>query len=292
MKNKTKKLIAGLGIGLTLAGGGLTMTGCNLTEDQQAKLDSILNKADLLVEAVEDLKDNLSKEEILDEMGNLNERLEGIENSLSREEMIKEVFDLYKLSRNKLLVNKDNVWDNLKITTSCTTNEEYIQTDLNGKFCFYTFSNGKRVVYEENEIRPSRGYFNEVTDFESTEQYSKVANNQINEVFAIYNAFNITIDSVLDCKILENGNYLLVAFGNYGNNIGYAECIFEIEITKDAILVNMDYSTFMNEDDNEQGVGESYVLNINYKYEYGVLTDTEVQEDIDEYIASQDVEDN
>ena len=40
MKDKTKKLMAGLGIGLTLAGGSFMMGGCSMTEDQQAKLDS------------------------------------------------------------------------------------------------------------------------------------------------------------------------------------------------------------------------------------------------------------
>ena len=64
MKNKTKKILAGLGLGLV---GMSCLTGCTMTDDQKAALDLITEKSDqiinLLEENVKYNNKNLSKEE-------------------------------------------------------------------------------------------------------------------------------------------------------------------------------------------------------------------------------------
>jgi hypothetical protein len=50
MKNKTKKIIAGLGLALI---GGATLTGCSMTEAQQKALDKVVDKTDEIIELVE-----------------------------------------------------------------------------------------------------------------------------------------------------------------------------------------------------------------------------------------------
>ena len=57
MKNKTKKIIAGLGVGLTLAGTSLFMTGCSMTEEQQNALNVITTNTETLVESFDSYLD-------------------------------------------------------------------------------------------------------------------------------------------------------------------------------------------------------------------------------------------
>jgi len=57
MKNKTKKIIAGLGVGLTLAGSCLLMSGCTMTEDQQNALNVITTNTETLVESFDSYLD-------------------------------------------------------------------------------------------------------------------------------------------------------------------------------------------------------------------------------------------
>ena len=61
MKDKTKKILAGLGIGLTLAGGGLMMTGCTetpVTDAQVEKVFEALNNANQFMEDTKELIEN------------------------------------------------------------------------------------------------------------------------------------------------------------------------------------------------------------------------------------------
>lgn len=59
MKNKTKRILAGLGFGLV---GAMTLTGCAMSDEQQAALDKVVNKADQIVALVEKQNKQLSKQ--------------------------------------------------------------------------------------------------------------------------------------------------------------------------------------------------------------------------------------
>ena len=60
MKNKTKKILAGVGLGLVGMG---CLTGCSMTDDQKAALDKVVNKADQIVSLVEKQNKQLTKQE-------------------------------------------------------------------------------------------------------------------------------------------------------------------------------------------------------------------------------------
>jgi len=60
MKNKTKKILAGIGLGIMGMG---CLTGCTMSDDQKTALDSIVNKADEVIQLVETQNRQLSKQE-------------------------------------------------------------------------------------------------------------------------------------------------------------------------------------------------------------------------------------
>ena len=64
MKNKTKKILAGVGLGLVGMG---CLTGCSMSDEQKAALDLITEKSDKIVNLLEDNMEfnnkNLSKDE-------------------------------------------------------------------------------------------------------------------------------------------------------------------------------------------------------------------------------------
>ena len=51
MKNKTKKILAGVGLGLVGMG---CLTGCSMSDEQKAALDLITEKSDKIVNLLED----------------------------------------------------------------------------------------------------------------------------------------------------------------------------------------------------------------------------------------------
>ena len=59
MKDKTKKLLAGIGFGLV---GAMTLTGCGISDEQQAAIDKVVDKADQIISLVENQNKQLSKQ--------------------------------------------------------------------------------------------------------------------------------------------------------------------------------------------------------------------------------------
>lgn len=60
MKDKTKKILAGVALGCI---GATTLAGCSMSDEQQAALDKVVNKADEIVKLVENQNKQLSKQE-------------------------------------------------------------------------------------------------------------------------------------------------------------------------------------------------------------------------------------
>ena len=65
MKEKIKKILAGIGMGAVLGSSGLIMTGCGMTDEQQKALDSVVNKADEIIELVDSQNKELSYSEAI-----------------------------------------------------------------------------------------------------------------------------------------------------------------------------------------------------------------------------------
>ena len=277
MKNKSKKILAGIGIGVM---GALALTGCSMSDEQQAALDKVVGKVDKVIELVE----NQNRE-------------------LSHAEAIR----LYEFAKTRLLVNKDNVWDNMKMTISQDSNEEDHYGKVRGEQHFYTFANGKRVCYGKTSVDSGTdyigGWFSEVIPEEPEDENQGVVGTITSSVTyscyvsryatSIIEEIDITEDDIVDCKILDNGNYHITAsLVDYDNN-GTPEntsddlkhyVLIEIEVTADGYLVSHTSNVLIS---HPTASFDKYVLTTAVKYEYGTLNDTIVQSNIDAYIAQE-----
>ena len=107
MKNKTKKIIASVGVGLALGCGSIMVTGCSDLELTQTQVDRIFE--------VVDNSDKFMKD-YMEMQGENN-------NKLTREV----AYGLYKTAIGIMQTNVDYVWDNL--TIKCELSEENIWGD-------------------------------------------------------------------------------------------------------------------------------------------------------------------
>ena len=97
----------------------------------------------------------------------------------------------------------------------------------------------------------------------------------------------IIAENVVDCSIADNGNYLMtLAFKNPYN----MDSILDVKISANGNLIGIDF--YMMEASvvpgtNGQDNTNYHIINIKVTYEYGVLTESEVQANIDEWNESQ-----
>lgn len=267
MKEKSKKIMAGLGIGLALASGGM-LTGCSMSDEQQAALNSVIDKTDQIVELLDKQSKTLSQAEAL---------------------------RLYEFARTRLLVNKDNVWDNLKMIINQDSNEVDHYDTVFGELAFYKFADGRRVAYVKTgtPTNPGQigGWFEEVV---SSDGYQTITQKETYSHYASTNTtsgiseFDITEEDIVDCKILDNGNYYVTASlmieETYGGKTTSYPFLMEVELTADGYLVEyLATAKIPNGGDSLADSVDQYILTTSIKYQYGVLTDAEVQANIDAY---------
>ena len=269
MKNKTKKILAGACLGVM--GMGL-MTGCSMTEEQQKALNDIVGKSDQIVELLDKQSKNLSAEEAL---------------------------RLYEFSKTRLIVNKDNVWDNMKMIIHQDDNDEEYGDVTDGEYHFYKFADEKKVFYykvtsgtDQNEID---GWFDDFVEKEPTPPGS-VSSISSYTWYAGYMAtamigvIDITAQDIVDCKVLDNGNYQITAsvlLSESGTDPEGLPCLIDVELTTDGYLVYYNAKSLCS----VNGFRYQYLNSTTVKYEYGTLTEAEVQANIDAYIA-QEAENN
>ena len=274
MKNKSKKILAGLGVGLTLAGSGLFMTGCSMSEEQENALNSIVGKADQLIEVIEKTNQKLTREEAI---------------------------NLYEYAKTKLLVNKDNIWNNLRIKIDVKTSENWedVGDVINCEYHLFKKLDGKRLGYYTYKTHSTElnadseeisGYFD---DSASKSDYIAEVYNVVSDMMD----FNeVDLDNIITIEESESGNYIMTlcseiefASTNFlpeGFTIAL-ECptIIVCEITKEGVLVSKRYTNILDDDGKDKGAGE---YTPNYRefdctitYLYDSLTESEV----DGYIA-------
>ena len=94
------------------------------------------------------------------------------------------------------------------------------------------------------------------------------------------NFMDITEDNIVDCKILDNGNYYITSVMTLDDII---PLLIEVEMTADGYLLSHVSNAIMS-DDSET---EPYILITNVQYKYGVLTDSDVQANIDAYVEQE-----
>lgn len=113
MKDKTKKIIAGIGLGAVLATGGIFMTGCTMTEGDTAKMMGIAENADQFMTDLKEDMDNLNTN--LDELQSSVEDLKKEEGYWGEEAKIKLINYIYKALENNDYTSMERVCEFVQI---------------------------------------------------------------------------------------------------------------------------------------------------------------------------------
>jgi len=294
MKDKTKKIMAGVGIGLALAGSGMLMTGCTdipVTQDQVNKVFESLDNANNFMSETTDIisnqnekLDNLSNylEDLNETLENQNQELTNIKNILSEEDqelLVETALKKYNYAINKLLLNIDDVWDNVII------GEQGSEGVINEVHIFRK-SDDSRVgyFYNVNSVVGSQvtNYFYDTNGNVLCLDYDyKVI--MLFQMYAKYDKeLQLNKENVLECKVLENGNYFLTIVDEWQEENYSTPVVVDCEITQDGLLVSKHYY-FMNDIGVQSLVLSNIDLGVYFKY--NVLTETQVQANIDAYNA-------
>ena len=185
------------------------------------------------------------------------------------------------------------------MTIALDSNEEGLFDSVRGEQHFYRFADGKRVLSERfntgDQIGKIHGWFSEVVEEASSEPgtmdavqtYTYYAGSYAT---AMIGDMEIYEEGIVDCKIKDNGNYIISAIGVLidPDTLEPYEMpmVITVELTADGYLVS--YTSDNVIINNPQGMGmQQYIVTTSVKYEYGTLTDADVQANIDAYIAQE-----
>lgn len=196
MKENTKKIIAGLGLGLTIGAGAIAMTGCSNIELSQSQVDKIL---EVVENSDKFMKDSL---EMQAEMNN----------KLTREM----AYSLYRTAIGTIQTNAHNVWDNLKI------NVEMSDENLNGKnysiSLYKSTENEQCLQLKDNEKQNANDVFylqygdrtsyeykgGDVEILENVKIDYLIMSNVLSPVFIT--ASDVKVSDIIGYEVLEDGN--------------------------------------------------------------------------------------
>lgn len=277
MKNKTKKILAGACLGLF--GIGL-LTGCSkgITDEQQQALDKVIGKADEAIELIE----------------KQNEKLTFVE-----------AVKLYDYATTKLLVNSNNVWDNLKIKMRVETTGDFLEGSgnvSNFEYHLYKKNAGNRVAYgkfsKSSTSDPSVNSYELGELFDDSISSSDYVQESYRYIRDMLDFGEVTEENIVDVELTENSNYIisLVADIEFEGDVSFdlkissgdlkVPTLVVCEITADGQMVSKKYVSIVDENAQFQDQDSEYhEFECTLTYEYGSLTDTEVQENINAILS-------
>lgn len=283
MKEKTKKIIAGLGIGLAISGAGL-LTGCtdiNLTQEQTDKILTVVDNADTFMK---DVMEN---------------------NQLNKSK----AYDLLKIVGVKAKLNVDGYFNNVKIVCSRHKNNDFYDTveilkydddhfasvnynkDLGDNYNIeYVYT--KEVGSEK--LKKSVSYYTfshtPTGDIDNTKP-TIVENDYVSPylcgymaVFDFVEYYCITENDILSVTKNEKNNYVIEAIGEIATAQGNTEIYITVEITEDGHML------FFDAEGVHSDQTEIESINISFSVEYGVVDADAVKAKIkaaEEFAASQ-----
>ncbi len=269
MKNNLKKIIAGVGIGTMLAGGAFLTTGCtaDLSQDQMSKIMQTVDNADKFMEEgvnYFNLEDRLTREDILAK---------------------------YNGAVGSFMLNKDNILDNVTVTTDGSDSNALIIVQVFKK------SSGESVMLQLRKDLESGE--TEVIDYKDSTQHPDESADRKSYLyyrnclmFGTDDAkfHKLTADEIVECKILENGNIAVTAF-TY-KFFGSDEMGFVIfELLPNGTFAKLSYRVIEYVPVGTNPTGDNVILDQvekehTFVYEYNKLTETEIDENIQKYNKS------
>lgn len=273
MKGKTKRIVAGLGLGAMLGSGAILATGCtdmNLTQDQTDKiLQTIENADDFMNEG----KKYFNKEEKIDK---------------------ETIVGMYNYAIGTLLLNKEDVWNNLIV-------EMYENSQNLRNLHFFKKADGVKVLYTlENEIVDGVATSNVVSYRDSAQEIGYIPTGDTIPSFE-YDCntvlltqcgicHDLTTSEIVDYNLSETGGLFVTAFTKNLFGVDGEKSIINFELLANGSLKFISYD-FIHKAPlpNCETLDFRDYKNLCYeiRYEYGKLTESQVQANIDKYNASQ-----
>ena len=217
---KSRKIFAGIAMGMMLAGGTMLTTGCtdiNLTQDQTNKILQVVDNCD-------------------DFMNKTMNILEEQNNTIDARQAAK----MYEMAVAKLELNYDNVWSGLKVKETLTgRNVKYQSNSV--IFTSFIKENGYGLL---NIVRDTDndGEFENRTfmDFEELENAStdesegsiitesKTFDYEMNsQLQGLFGLTKVTEDNILKIEKLENGDYKIFTIDEVGDSKLISECLID-----------------------------------------------------------------
>ncbi len=258
MENKTKKIIAGVGMGLMLASGSLLATGCTDINLSQAQTDKIL--------------------QVVDNCDNFMENTMNILEEQNKQIDVKQASKLYEMAVAKLELNYNDIWSSLKISNIVTRGDKDNGYDEKEVFITFVKGNGYGLIRNMVDANNDGTYDTDIIlDYETLNQFAGTTDEVQNsdaktfdckankEISTMLNITTFNEDNILSCEKLDNGGYKLLAVAEVGGNKIISECV----INKDGLLLSKDYYAIerMSPDENEKTTLHSSIV-----IEYGVVT--------------------
>lgn len=193
MKSKTKKILAGLALGVV---GASALTGCAMTDEQQAVLDKVVSKTDELVDLI-DKNMQYQNSQITKE-----EAVEKLLIAMNMSTFAK--FDQFKMEADGKLYNgvydylmPEDKWGKLEYFYKRGEDYKYSVLIQNDTICEFTKSNFKTNNHYEYGCNADVEYFREV-EYSSSMWCDNLLDNTL--LFT-----KITSDDIVNINVIDNG---------------------------------------------------------------------------------------
>ena len=282
--NKSKKIMAGVGIGLALCAGAGMLTGCTDINLSQSQVDKIVTVVDNSDQFMKDSMDLLNKQ---------NKKLDK-----------SEAYDLLRLAEVRAQLQLNDMMENIRITITDSLSDNWQVADVVmydsthyavlqkssewGEDYTLEYSYTKEVdgaqkdymrTYKsakfDNKNLPVENSDPELIEEEYKLGYSMPG--QFASLFEITSerGYNVKEEDVCKVETLENGNYLIYAISVVEGETNTLKHHFEIELTEDAEFVRLNCSSAAFD---ESGNMSGKTSAMNFAFEKGVVNKDAMKE--------------
>ena len=271
MKEKNKKVLKGLGVGALACVGMVGLTGCsiNLNQEQIDKLMYTVDKSDMFMS------------DILELMENQNTQFDK-----------EQAFNRYKLAENKITLNYDNIWKNLKVTSSVVGDDDsqvlelYINSN-DEKFAICKDSDSLNIIYA-NDIHNTYFYEKHIFDEIFTKRSEEInfetqlaQSNFVGSSVAFINEIEKNHNDIYNYEVKDNGDEVITMVklvkvqSESSEDYDINTYIIETTINNKGFISEIKLTFACTDSTKKENVSSSITGIV--KFEYGVLTDNDME---------------